>query len=89
MSKKTEINRDEVLERPRVVGTYSGDMDRKKKEPMYNVRFQFDRSFELHVAGKIYRFEPHGSAIVPRSVIEHPDFKQVASYFGVSEVTDG
>ena len=70
------------------IGSYSGDMDRKKKEPMFNIRFQHDRSFELHVAGKVYHLEPHGSAIVPKSVVEHPDFRQVASYFGVSEVRD-
>jgi len=71
------------------IGSYSGDMDRKKKEPMFSIRFQHDRSFELHVAGKVYHLEPHGSVIVPESIVKHPDFRQVAEYFGVSEVKDG
>ena len=78
-----------ITEDVKNVGSYSGDMDRKKKEPMYCVRFQHDRSFELHVAGKVYHLEPHGSVIVPKSVVEHPDFRQVAEYFGVTEVRDG
>jgi len=91
-SEKAVINdafKDIIAEDDKKIGTYSGDMDRKKKEPMYCVRFQHDRSFELHVAGKVYHLEPHGSAIVPESVVKHPDFRQVAEYFGITEVKDG
>ncbi len=88
-AKKSEEGNRVAGEGIRKIGSYSGDMDRKKNEPMFNVRFQYDRSFELHVAGKVYHLEPHGSVIVPKSVVEHPDFRQVAAYFGVSEVRDG
>ena len=81
--------KDIIAEDDKKIGNYSGDMDRKTREPMFSIRFQYDRSFELHVAGKVYHLEPHGSVIVPKSVVEHPDFRQVASYFGISEVKDG
>ena len=71
------------------IGTYSGDMSRKKRVKQYHIRFQQNRSFDLHVGGKVYAFAPNGSLIVPKSVIEHPDFRQVAGYFGVTEVKDG
>jgi len=90
-SEKAVINdafKEIIAEDNKKIGSYSGDMDRKKKETMFCVRFQYDRSFELHVAGKVYHLEPHGSVIVPRSVVEHPDFKQVAAYFGITEVKD-
>ena len=71
------------------VSTYSGEIkgERLRQEPLeYNVLFTQNRTFELHVGGTIYIFPPHGVKRLPASVVEHPDFRQVAAYFAVTEV---
>lgn len=56
------------------------------KDRRFVLRFQQNRSFELHVGSTVYAFAPNGSQEVPAWVVEHPDFAQVAGLFGVSEV---
>ena len=55
-------------------------------ERRFVIRFQQNRSFELHVGGTVFLFAPNGTQEVPAWVVEHPDFKQVAGMFGVTEV---
>jgi hypothetical protein len=45
--------------------------------------FNQNRNHELIIGGRCIRFSPHGSARVPREVINHPAFKAEAKYFTV------
>lgn len=56
------------------------------RERRFVIRFQQNRSFELHIGTTVYAFAPNGTQEVPAWVVEHPDFKQVAGMFGVTEV---
>jgi hypothetical protein len=48
---------------------------------MVTLVFKKNRTKELHVNKKIYRFEGPQAKEVPRSVIEHPDFENQRKYF--------
>jgi len=67
---------------------YSGEMEPPRvrtKERTFRVMFTQNRTFELHVGGAIITFLPNGVQVLPASVVDHPDFKQVAGYFAVTE----
>ncbi len=65
----------------------------KKLTPLYNEKsgmvkltFKGNRKKELRIGGDNYEFIGPSSLIVPRSVIESPDFENQKKYFLVREV---
>ena len=53
----------------------------------YMLIFKHNRSFELHIGGRIVeRFSPNGKAEVGSKIINHPDFEPVRAYFNVKEL---
>lgn len=63
-----------------VKANYSGSDKR------YMVIFKHNRSFELHIKGKIVHiFAPNGSAILGADIVDHPDFVPVRAYFNIKE----
>lgn len=52
----------------------------------YKLVFKHNRTFELHIKGKIvHTFAPNGSAILGSDIVEHPDFEPVRAYFNIKE----
>lgn len=53
-----------------------------------NLIFKHNRSYELHIAGRIVaRFEPNASMELDSSVLNHPDFTdEVKNLFTVKEL---
>lgn len=63
------------------------DYKQSEKSGKVEVVFKKNRTYELYVGRNMYRFGPHESKSLDKSVIEHPDFKQVQEkYFVVKEV---
>lgn len=59
---------------------------REKGSPeVHVVRFNQNRSFELHLRHTVIRFEPFESRKLTREQVDSDDFKSVARYFTVTK----
>lgn len=63
-----------------------GKFQQSRKEREFSVSFRQNRSYELYVGRTVVEFGPNGRQVLPESIIEHPDFKQVSGMFSVQEV---
>jgi hypothetical protein len=64
--------------------TYKQSEERNEK--MYRVIFKQNRTFELHINNKVYRFMPFESRVFPESIVGTKDFKAQECYFTVLEI---
>lgn len=64
---------------------YSKDVTKKMKE--VNLTFKYNRSFELHIGRKTYKFTGRENKNFPSSILEHPDFTEtIRKYFVIKEI---
>lgn len=76
-----------------MTGTYNQSLDEgnfNESEVVLSdtvsLRFTQNRSFDLHIGRKIYRFKPYEERKdVPISVLNHKDFESVKKYFTIKE----
>lgn len=65
--------------------------DQPTGEKMMQFIFKHNRSYELHIGGRVAAtFAPNESKQLPASILKHPDFTpEVSRCFVIREVTNG
>ena len=62
------------------------EVNKGKGNRTYQITFNQNRSFDLHVNRQVLLFREEKSQIVTEDFINHPDFIQQSGYFTIKEI---